>query len=108
MRAGETGLIAVHRSDPGMMLGYWNRPADDEAVLRGDWFIGGDLGHFDDEGYVWFKGRNDDVMTSFGYRISPLEVELAIMRHPAVQQAGVTEVELKPRHEAGLGVCSDA
>ena len=96
LEAGETGLIAVHRSDPGMMLGYWNRPADDETVLRGDWFIGGDLGHFDDEGYVWFKGRNDDVMTSFGYRISPLEVELAIMRHPAVQQAGVTEVELNP------------
>lgn len=96
LKPGESGLIAVHRSDPGMMLGYWNRPEDDQAVYRGDWFIGGDLGHFDDDGYLWFEGRNDDVMTSFGYRISPLEVETAIMRHPAVQQAGVTEVELHP------------
>lgn len=96
LKPGETGLIAVHRSDPGMMLGYWNRPEEDQTVFRGDWFIGGDLGYFDDDGYLWFEGRNDDVMTSFGYRISPLEVESAIMRHPAVQQAGVTEVELHP------------
>ena len=96
LKAGESGLIAVHRSDPGLMLGYWNRPEDNQAAYRGDWFIGGDLGHFDDDGYVWFEGRNDDVMTSFGYRISPLEVEIAIMRHPAVLQAGVTEVEIHP------------
>ncbi len=96
LESGETGLIAVHRSDPGMMLGYWNRPEDNQKVFRGDWFVGGDLGYFDDDGYLWYEGRNDDVMTSFGYRISPLEVEIAIMRHPAVQQAGVTEVELNP------------
>jgi len=96
LKSGETGLVAVHRSDPGMMLGYWNRPEDNQMVFRGDWFVGGDLGHFDDDGYLWYEGRNDDVMTSFGYRISPLEVEIAIMRHPAVQQAGVTEVELNP------------
>ncbi len=96
LKPGETGLIAVHRSDPGMMLGYWNREEDNQVVFRGDWFVGGDLGHFDDNGYLWYEGRNDDVMTSFGYRISPLEVEIAIMRHPAVQQAGVTEVELNP------------
>jgi acyl-coenzyme A synthetase/AMP-(fatty) acid ligase len=93
---GETGLIAVHRSDPGMMLGYWGKPEEDHEVYRGDWFVGGDLGHFDDDGYFWYEGRNDDVMTSFGYRISPLEVENALMRHPAVQQAGVTEVEINP------------
>jgi acyl-coenzyme A synthetase/AMP-(fatty) acid ligase len=93
---GETGLIAVHRSDPGMMLGYWNKPEENEQVWRGDWFIGGDLGRFDDDGYLWYEGRNDDVMTSFGYRISPLEVENALMRHPAVLQAGVTEVEFNP------------
>jgi acyl-coenzyme A synthetase/AMP-(fatty) acid ligase len=93
---GETGLIAIHRSDPGMMLRYWNQTEDDADTFRGDWFIGGDLGHFDDDGYIWYEGRNDDVMTSFGYRISPLEVENALMRHPAVQQAGVTEVEINP------------
>lgn len=93
---GETGLIAVHKTDPGMMLGYWNKPEENELVWRGDWFLGGDLGHFDDYGYIWYEGRNDDVMTSFGYRISPLEVENALMRHPDVQQAGVTEVEFNP------------
>jgi acyl-coenzyme A synthetase/AMP-(fatty) acid ligase len=96
LHSGETGLIAVHRTDPGMMLGYWQRPVEDEKVYRGDWFIGGDLGYFDDDGYLWYEGRIDDVMTSFGYRISPLEVEIALMRHPAVLQAGVTEVELNP------------
>ncbi len=94
--SGQSGLLAVHRSDPGLMLGYWQRPDEYERVFRGDWFVGGDLGHFDEDGYFWYEGRNDDVLTSFGYRISPLEVEMVLMRHPAVQQAGVTEIELNP------------
>lgn len=94
--AGETGLIAVHRTDPGMMLGYWNRPEADAKAFRGDWFVGGDLAHQDDDGYIWYEGRNDDVMTSFGYRISPQEVENVLQRHPAVEEAGVTEVEVNP------------
>ena len=54
--AGETGVIAVHRSDPGMMLGYWNRPDEEAEVFRGDWFCGGDLGAMDDDGYHPFPG----------------------------------------------------
>ena len=64
------------------MLGYWRRPDEDAAVFRGDWFVSGDLVTFDDDGYVWFHGRADDVMNAGGYRVSPLEVEAALGRHP--------------------------
>ena len=86
---GETGLLAVHRSDPGLMLGYWRRPEEQAAVLRGEWFIGGDLASMDADGYVWFRGRADDVIKSFGYRLSPLEIETAIESFPPVAEACV-------------------
>jgi len=92
---GEMGLLAVHRSDPGLMLGYWNRPDEEELVYRGDWFIGGDLAHFDADGYLHYHGRNDDVMNAMGYRVSPLEVEQCLSRHPAVAEAAVTEVAVR-------------
>ncbi len=88
--AGHTGLLAVHRSDPGLMLGYWNRPEEDAAALRGEWFVSGDLVHLED-GYVIHHGRSDDVMTSMGYRVSPLEVEHCLVRHPGVADAGVAQ-----------------
>ncbi|WP_137392045.1 class I adenylate-forming enzyme family protein [Rhodoligotrophos defluvii] len=90
-----SGLIAVHRSDPGLMLGYWNRPREEALAFRGDWFIGGDLGRFDDDGYLWFEGRADDIMNAFGYRVSPLEVESVLGRHPAVADVAVTEVKVR-------------
>ncbi len=105
---GETGLIGVHRSDPGMMLGYWNRPDEDQTVYRGDWFVGGDLGHFDDEGYIWYEGRNDDVMTSFGYRISPLEIENRAHAPPGRAAGRCDRGRVQPGHEAGHGVCRHA
>ena len=88
---GEVGLLAVHRSDPGLMLGYWNRPTEEAAVFRGDWFIGGDLAEFDADGYVWHRGRNDDIMNAFGYRVSPLEVEKVLASHPDVADVAVAE-----------------
>ncbi|RVU14483.1 class I adenylate-forming enzyme family protein [Methylobacterium oryzihabitans] len=88
---GETGLLAIHRSDPGLMLGYWNRPDEEAAVMRGEWFTGGDLAELDADGYVWFHGRNDDVMNAFGYRVSPNEVEGALIGHPDVQEVAVAE-----------------
>lgn len=78
LNPNEVGLLAIHRSDPGLMLGYWKRPEEEAAVYRGEWFIGGDLARFDDDGYVWFEGRNNDLMNAFGYRVSPLEVEREI------------------------------
>lgn len=92
---GETGLLAIHRSDPGLMLGYWQRPDEEAKVFRGDWFVGGDLASMDDEGYVYFQGRHDDVMNALGYRVSPFEVEQCLARHPAVQEVAVTEVAVR-------------
>ncbi len=92
---GETGLLAVHRSDPGLMLGYWNQPEEEKSVYRGEWFIGGDLVHFDADGYMIYHGRNDDVMNAMGYRVSPLEVEHCLSRHPAVAEVAVTELTVR-------------
>ena len=73
------------------MLGYWNRPAEEAAAFRGDWFIGGDLAEFDADGFIWHRGRNDDIMNAFGYRVSPLEVEKALASHPDVADVAVAE-----------------
>ncbi|GEO98921.1 class I adenylate-forming enzyme family protein [Methylobacterium haplocladii] len=92
---GETGLLAIHRSEPGLMLGYWNRPDEEAAVLRGEWFTGGDLASLDDDGYLWFHGRNDDLMNAMGYRVSPNEVEAVLAGHPAIADVGVTELAVR-------------
>lgn len=92
---GEVGLLAVHRTDPGLMLGYWNRPDEEGLVYRGEWFVGGDLAAMDKEGYVWFHGRNDDVMNAMGYRVSPEEVERSLAVHPDVSEVAVTELAVR-------------
>jgi acyl-coenzyme A synthetase/AMP-(fatty) acid ligase len=89
---GEIGLLAVHRSDPGLMLGYWQRPEEDALVWRGDWFCGGDLAHIDPDGYVWFHGRHDDILNPMGYRLSPLEIEGVLAHHPMVHEVAVGEL----------------
>lgn len=91
--AGETGVIGVHRRDPGLMLGYWNLPAETEAAMRGEWFLTGDLAHFDADGYLWYEGRADDQMNAFGYRVAPEEVERAIADHPGVADVAVKETQ---------------
>lgn len=93
--AGEVGLLAVHRSDPGLMLGYWRRPEEEAEVYRGEWFIGGDLASFDEDGYMHYHGRADDLMNAMGYRVSPQEVEAALAAHPDVQEVAVTELHVR-------------
>ena len=93
---GEIGLLAVHRSDPGLMLGYWRRPEEEALVYRGEWFCGGDLAHLDDDGYVWFHGRDDDILNPMGYRLSPLEIEGVLAHHPMVHEVAVGEVAVSP------------
>jgi acyl-coenzyme A synthetase/AMP-(fatty) acid ligase len=93
--AGEVGLLSVHRTDPGLMLGYWNRPEEEAQVYRGEWFIGGDLASFDADGYMTYHGRNDDLMNPMGYRVSPLEVEQCLSQHPAVAEVAVTELAVR-------------
>jgi acetyl-CoA synthetase len=90
--AGEVGEIAVRRPDPVMFLGYWNRPDATREKYVGDWLRTGDLGSMDQDGYVWYQARNDDVITSGGYRIGPGEIEDCLLRHPAVALAAVVGV----------------
>jgi acyl-coenzyme A synthetase/AMP-(fatty) acid ligase len=71
------------------MLGYWHRPAEEQGVLRGDWFVGGDLAAVDDDGYVWFHGRSDDIIKSFGYRLSPIEIESVLASCSGVSDVAV-------------------
>jgi len=93
--AGEQGLLAVHRTDPGLMLGYWNRPDEEAEVLRGDWFIGGDLARMDGAGYVTHCGRANDVMKALGYRVAPQEVEAVLAEHPSIAEVACAEVQVR-------------
>lgn len=93
--AGEEGLLAVHRTDPGLMLGYWNRPEEEADVFRGDWFIGGDLARMDAEGYVTHCGRANDIMKALGYRVAPQEVEAVLAEHPSVADVACAEVQVR-------------
>jgi acyl-coenzyme A synthetase/AMP-(fatty) acid ligase len=77
------------------MLGYWQRPEEEAAVMRGEWFAGGDLASFDADGYLWFHGRNDDLMNAMGYRVSPVEVEGVLAGHPDIAEVGVTELSVR-------------
>jgi len=88
---GQTGLLAVHRNDPGMMLGYWNRPDEEREAFRGDWFVSGDLVEFDADGYMWRHGRADEVMNAGGFRVSPAEVEKCLLAFDHVAEAAVAE-----------------
>ena len=83
----EIGQIAVKRPNPVMFLGYWNRPEATAAKYIGDWLITGDLATRDADGYVRFIGRDDDIITSAGYRIGPVEIEDCLIQHPAVALA---------------------
>jgi acetyl-CoA synthetase len=86
--AGERGEICLRaRSNPHYPIGYWNRPEDTDEVFGGEWFHTKDAAQLDDDGYVWYAGRADDVIISAGYRIGPFEVESACVEHPAVKEA---------------------
>jgi acetyl-CoA synthetase len=87
--AGSLGNIAFQSPDPVMMLEYLDNPQATEEKYADGWLITGDLGIMDDEGYFWFKGRKDDVITSRGYRIGPSEIENVLISHPAVAIAAV-------------------
>jgi acetyl-CoA synthetase len=85
--AGEIGTIAISRPDPVMFLGYWRDEQATAAKFRGDWMTTGDQGFTDADGYFHFLGRDDDVITSAGYRIGPSEIEDCLAAHPAVKLA---------------------
>jgi acetyl-CoA synthetase len=89
VKPGEIGQIAVLRPDPVMFLEYWGKPDATQEKFIGDWMTTGDQGVIDDEGYFTFVGRDDDVITSAGYRIGPGEIEDCLIKHPAVALAAV-------------------
>jgi acyl-coenzyme A synthetase/AMP-(fatty) acid ligase len=81
---GEEGMIAIPESDPGLFLEYWQLPEETAALRHDGWFFTGDYARYDADGYIWFLGRKDDIIKSFGYRVSPYEVERVLKSHPAV------------------------
>ncbi len=90
--ANEEGDIAIHvkpRTAPGMFKEYRGDEERYNACFVGDWYITGDRGYVDDDGYFWFVSRADDVILSAGYRIGPFEVESALIEHPAVAESAV-------------------
>ena len=87
LKAGEVGQIAVQRPDPVMFLQYWGKPEATREKFIGDWMTTGDQGVMDEDGYFSFIGRDDDVITSAGFRIGPGEIEDCLIRHPAVALA---------------------
>jgi acetyl-CoA synthetase len=86
--AGERGEICLRaRSNPHYPLGYWNNEEAARETFGGEWFHTKDAARFDEDGYVWYEGRADDVIIAAGYRIGPFEVESACLEHRAVREA---------------------
>jgi acetyl-CoA synthetase len=120
LKPGGLGQIAVQRPDPVMFLEYWGRPDAMRDKFIGDWLLTGDQGVMDEDGYITFVGRDDDVITSSGFRIGPGEIEDCLIRHPAVALAAAvgkpdavrTEIVkafivLKPGHAPSDALASD-
>jgi acetyl-CoA synthetase len=97
--AGVVGTIAVQRPDPVMFLRYWNNESATADKFVNDWLLTGDIGVADAEGYIRFVGRDDDVITSGGYRIGPGEIEDCLLGHPAVRLAAVVGIPDELRTE---------
>jgi acetyl-CoA synthetase len=97
--AGETGNIAFLTPDPVAMKEYWRNPEATRDKFIGPWMVSGDQGMKDEDGYFWFLGRADDVITSAGYRIGPGEIEDCLMTHPAVGLAAAIGVPDPQRTE---------
>ena len=102
--AGVVGEVALHRRDthgepdPIFFLGYWKNPQADADKFTGDWCRTGDLACTDADGYLWYRGRADDMFKAAGYRIGPSEIENCLVKHPAVANAAVVP---KPDRERG-------
>jgi acetyl-CoA synthetase len=104
VNAGEIGEVALHKKDihghpdPVIFLGYWNNAQATTDKYSGDWLRTGDLAQIDADGYLWYRGRADDMFKSAGYRIGPSEIENCLVKHAAVANAAVVP---KPDAERG-------
>jgi acetyl-CoA synthetase len=89
---GQVGEICVRAENPGQFLGYWDNPEATAKKVHNGWIHTGDLGKQDDGGDFWFEGRNDDLISSAGYRVGPGEIEECLLTHPAVAMAAVVGI----------------
>jgi len=89
VETGELGEIGVKAGDPVMFLGYWKNEEATRRKFINEWLLTGDMAVVDEDGYLYFKGRSDDVITCAGYRIGPAEVEDCLLKHPAVALSAV-------------------
>jgi acyl-coenzyme A synthetase/AMP-(fatty) acid ligase len=96
---GEEGDIALAGRPPSLFKEYYRAPDETAAVFRGDWYVAGDRATRDEDGYLWFTGRADDVINSAAYRIGPFEVESALLEHAGVAESAVIG---KPDADRGL------
>lgn len=92
---GEEGMISVPDNDPGLFLEYWNLPEETAKLRHDGWFFTGDYARYDADGYIWFLGRKDDIIKSFGYRVSPYEIERVLKSHPAVADCASVGEEIE-------------
>jgi acetyl-CoA synthetase len=92
---GEEGMIAVPENDPGLFLRYWNLDEETAKYKHDAYFFTGDYAKIDEDGYLWFLGRRDDIIKSFGYRVSPYEVERVLKSHPAVADCACVGEEIE-------------
>ncbi len=100
VKPGATGEIAIRRDSPVVMKEYWKNPAAMAEKFAGEWCLTGDMGHMDEEGYIYFQGRNDDVIKTSGYRVGPAEVEAKIIEHRAVASCAVVGIPDAKRGQA--------
>ena len=92
---GEEGMICVPETDPGLFLSYWNLPEETAKYKHDGYFFTGDYAKYDADGYIWFLGRKDDIIKSFGYRVSPYEIERVYKGHPAVADCAAIGEEIE-------------
>ena len=88
-------MICVPEHDPGLFLEYWNLPEETAKLRHDGWFFTGDYARYDEDGYLWFIGRKDDIIKSFGYRVSPYEIERVLKSHPAVADCASVGEEIE-------------
>ena len=92
---GTDGIIAIHNTDPGLMLGYWNAPQATADKMRQGWFLTGDYGCEQPDGSIAYLGRRDDMMNAGGIRVSPIEVERELSQLTSIRSVAVTDIEVK-------------
>ena len=95
LAVGEEGMISVPLDDPGVFLNYWNLAEETAKYKHNGYFFTGDYAKYDADGYIWFLGRKDDIIKSFGYRVSPYEIERVYKGHPDVADCAAVGEEIE-------------